>query len=148
MNGTDDEAHDLVMKGNGMSGYDAIRVYEQAGEMGNALGYFNAGNCLLFGLTGVFADKDKGLAMWERGAELVKRNEGKGLDRWAEESNEKVACGKELDLCGLLGITRGHADGAGRRNWIGKNINDEGAEHIGMALEMNSTITKVYLGCG
>ena len=74
----------------------------KAGEMGDAIGYFNAGNCLVFGTMGVEESEMEGIDMWGKGAELVKKNGGKGLERWDEESNEKTACEKALDLSGLL----------------------------------------------
>ena len=98
MSSAKEEAHYLVMRGNGMSGDEAIAAYKKAGEMGNAIGYFNAGNCLLFGTMGVEQDKKKGLKMWGKGAELVKSSGEMGMERWAEESNEKVACTEVLDL--------------------------------------------------
>ena len=102
--------HDLVMRGNGTTGDAAMGLYRQAGDMGYAMGWFNAGNCLMFGVGGgwlfgrgkVERDKEAGLEMWMKGMESVKKNGGRGLERWAEESNEKAACGKELDLSGLL----------------------------------------------
>ena len=62
MSSTED-GHELVMRGNGESGRRAMELYKQAGELGCAMGYLNAGNCLMFGTMGVEEDKEKGLKM-------------------------------------------------------------------------------------
>ena len=96
------EAHYMVMRGNGESGKRAIATYTEAGKMGNPMGYFNAGNCLIFGTMEVEENKEKGLKMWEEGKKLVIEGEEKALEIWAGETNEKVACRKKLDLRCLL----------------------------------------------
>ena len=93
-----EEAHNLVMRGNGESENRAMATYRKAGEMGCVVGYFNAGNCLIFGTMGVEQDKKKGLKMWEKGTELAKKSGTMVLEMWAEESNEKVACKDVLNL--------------------------------------------------
>ena len=68
--------------------------------------HFNAGNCLMIGTMGVEQDWE-GMEMWEKGAELVKKNGGEGAgDMWAEESNEKTACKDVLDLGRFAGEMR------------------------------------------
>ena len=95
--------HYLMVKGNGTSGNAMARMYKQAGTLGHPMGWFNLGNCLIFGTMGIEKDLEQGLEMWAKGAALVKKSGGRGLERWGDESNEKAACGDVLSLCSLLG---------------------------------------------
>ena len=132
---------------------EIIKAYLEAGEKGNAIGYFNAGNCFMFGTMGVEVNWWKGMEMWKKGTELVEKRRGKGLERWAEESNEKEACGEELDLSSLLKdcayvlYISGQGHESRRRTINVIRIGDDGVRYLACALERNSTLTKLRLSC-
>ena len=94
------EARDLVKRGKEATGDEAIRLFEEAGKKGDAVGFFNAGNSRMFGALGATQDRMDALRLWKLAAELTS-SDMSWRERWADESNEHVACKDELDLDGL-----------------------------------------------